>query len=560
MKPRLKSVSAEDVMNSLYYLHLDTPSDAFLIEDMQDRNAAEISIEPSKAPIARKLLHDGTLTDVTVEGPQKVDKGPQTETTLSRAPSGALRFQKVLKPSLPTRPTEEVINRKPPLPQRPPPPPPPEVKNVPVRRPLGPRPYLSQLEMKRKPLPGDENIPPRTDLQPRTLAIEFQARTPQVQVYRSNETLNKTKTSGQDSNSWSSIDEPPVQELFSITLIRRDPTSGAQWNVGKIINESVLDDEVLITEARSSSNKICSSVSVKLTTLGYGQFRAPLIPGKIGGKSTDGFEPKEILGSPDSFDRQVRMVWSKAWERKYKQHLRSSSDQSGAGKGRWMRNSSDISSGLPPRKSAEGGNLGSPRYGVQESGFLSPWNGHCEFSTDTSGRTLKCKHTVANPTITSSPAEPSTGISALVSELRFNLPSSAKSNDSSAPISSNQQPGRFAESKVNKNQNKSSQNTANGRVSSRYPIDYATMYPTADENTPPKPPPTSYAAIYPSDGEDDDDIDELLDLSLGREKAGGGNKGKRAKLGKLIVHDEGLKMLDLIVAANMGIWWTVWER
>lgn len=48
--------------------------------------------------------------------------------------------------------------------------------------------------------------------------------------------------------------------------------------------------------------------------------------------------------------------------------------------------------------------------------------------------------------------------------------------------------------------------------------------------------------------------------ALGREKAGGGKRGGRAKLGKLLVYDEGIKMLDLVVAANMGIWWTAWER
>lgn len=69
------------------------------------------------------------------------------------------------------------------------------------------------------------------------------------------------------------------------------------------------------------------------------------------------------------------------------------------------------------------------------------------------------------------------------------------------------------------------------------------------------------------EGEEDDAIDEApdgkgarLDLSLGQEKAGGGNRGKRAKLGKLIIHDEGLKMLDLVVAANLGVWWETWGR
>lgn len=46
-----------------------------------------------------------------------------------------------------------------------------------------------------------------------------------------------------------------------------------------------------------------------------------------------------------------------------------------------------------------------------------------------------------------------------------------------------------------------------------------------------------------------------MDLSLARENAGGGMRGKSAKLGKLIVEDEGIKMLDLVVAACMAVWW-----
>lgn len=53
---------------------------------------------------------------------------------------------------------------------------------------------------------------------------------------------------------------------------------------------------------------------------------------------------------------------------------------------------------------------------------------------------------------------------------------------------------------------------------------------------------------------------ERLDLSLAQENAGGGFAGRQAKLGKLIIYDEGLKMFDLLVAANMGIWWRAYER
>jgi hypothetical protein len=30
-------------------------------------------------------------------------------------------------------------------------------------------------------------------------------------------------------------------------------------------------------------------------------------------------------------------------------------------------------------------------------------------------------------------------------------------------------------------------------------------------------------------------------------------------MGKLIVYDAGLKMLDLVVAANVGLWWRLWD-
>jgi hypothetical protein len=53
---------------------------------------------------------------------------------------------------------------------------------------------------------------------------------------------------------------------------------------------------------------------------------------------------------------------------------------------------------------------------------------------------------------------------------------------------------------------------------------------------------------------------DRLDLSLAQEFAGGGFGGKQAKLGKIILEDEGLKMIDLLVAANLGLWWRAYEK
>ncbi|EFQ97444.1 hypothetical protein MGYG_00485 [Nannizzia gypsea CBS 118893] len=51
-----------------------------------------------------------------------------------------------------------------------------------------------------------------------------------------------------------------------------------------------------------------------------------------------------------------------------------------------------------------------------------------------------------------------------------------------------------------------------------------------------------------------------LDLSLARERAGGGLRGNSAKLGKIIIEDEGLKMLDLVVASCMGVFWKYYDN
>jgi hypothetical protein len=524
MKPRLKNVTAEDVLNSLYYFHVDTPSDVFLMGDMEASKTPEPLQEQSTAPIARKPLREGSATEVSTELPPLPERGRKTETTLSRAPSGALRFQTVTQPLLPRRPLPEVLNQKPPLPQHPSP----DSNNVPTRRPLGPRPYLSQPEMHRKLLPGIENTPTRSGAQQRApVPGPFIANT-YTEAYSSSETLTEIKTSG-----GSSIDKATTKEAFSITLIRRDPTSGAQWNVGKICDHSILKDRAFLTATSSNPHRPCSSISVHLTTLGYGQFRAPLASRNMGDGNPNVNKSKRAQDTQYSFDRQVRMVWSKSWERKYKQHRRASSDQTGAWKDARMRSSHELTSGQFGSEDADGGNINLARHTVHGSGFLSPWNGCCEFSTSASGRSLKCKHTLNNPTTTSSPNTPSSGITVEVSELRFNLPSSssvATTSTSTAP------PRRPASS-------------------------YTGTYPSNYNDNAPKPPATSYAALYPSDNDEEDgDPDDILDLSLGREKAGGGIRGKRAKLGKLIVHDEGLKMLDLVVAANMGVWWTVWER
>lgn len=179
-----------------------------------------------------------------------------------------------------------------------------------------------------------------------------------------------------------------------------------------------------------------------------------------------------------------------------------------------------------------------PNQGLKPQGymFVSPWDGRCEFRTGNGGRSLRCRHILPqhtsqwNPLIdgddegvkghrrnrSRSPKDKGHDIS----ELRFNLPSAeifgTKTTDPNRP------------------------HEARERTRDRI---YNSMTNKIED-----------------DVEDEEYESVAFDMSLGREKAGGGNRGKRAKMGKLIIWDQGLKMLDLVVAANVGVWWNIWER
>ena len=192
--------------------------------------------------------------------------------------------------------------------------------------------------------------------------------------------------------------------------------------------------------------------------------------------------------------------------------------------------------------------------------FNSPWSGRCKFSTSGSGRTLRCKHTLPG-SVSKDKSMGSGPSSELVSELRFNLPSLGLFHSHSPKNPKQQTTGtvHFQIPKLGHIRNKlSPEKILRPTLPLRPPpSSYASLYPSDDDDgerpsLPPRPYPSSY-------GTESSDEEERLDLSIGQEKAGGGNRGKRVKLGKLIVLDEGLKMLDLIVAANMAIWWSVWE-
>jgi len=143
----------------------------------------------------------------------------------------------------------------------------------------------------------------------------------------------------------------------------------------------------------------------------------------------------------------------------------------------------------------------------------------------------QCKHAIhSNPNVAGLPMAPK-----IVSELRVDLPPGHSRNLSDSASTSSTVKTKFKEAFNNQRLKRSSYQHHVGAH-------------------------TSTADISELDDQKGRRDTPELDLTLGRELAGGGISGKRAKLGKLIIENEGLEMMDLIVAANMSLWWRIYAR
>lgn len=315
---------------------------------------------------------------------------------------------------------------------------------------------------------------------------------------------------------------------FTLALIRRDPSTGNQWNVAHVSSiqpdgpQPDQDDSNPLfgsvpPVAQSPSNGN-APINVQIETLGYGKFRR--MPARRSFDAGPGADANQPMSDGVVLQRQVAMGYAKSWAFNWREKL---NQDGGRGHGRSgsvgsVDSVGEAQSPTEPQISMQ------PGPGLRPRGYIftSPWNGRCEFRTAPAGRSLRCYHILHDDQQSFNPLAnqgfgPPQSSSMLVSELRFNLPTAElfKSPEGREEVK-NQLQGHF---------NKLLKRDGRGDVS------------------------------Y-----DDDGMVSPFDLNLGKEKAGGGNRGKRAKLGKLIIHPDGLKMLDLVVATNMGLWWQAWER
>ncbi|KAK4498328.1 hypothetical protein PRZ48_010986 [Zasmidium cellare] len=465
IKPREKVVTAEDVQSSLYYVHINSR------DDYEEPPARPSSVNTD----ASKLM-------------------PIRENSTKRKPVLPARPVQPPSPPYPSYDSMPDTQQPPSFPPRP--------QQI-SRKPIAPKhgvkfqqsPDLPVLP--RRPLPSP---PEEDDLDSYSL-------------HQNNIRLLRRAEHSEENNPYlrhyeptpPPIDPADMPEPGTLTLIRRDPSSSEQWNVASIYDPPVHEVSSAALRKPTAAMRTKRSgapVYLDISNPSYEQFIDANRPdSRVSmGSATSGDSDPPPEGV---FRRRLYMPGSKYAEHNYGHSRKFGSvgsltptDETSIR--RTMRNSVDMST---TSSSQAMNDRRSKSYT-----FTSPWDGRCEFSTGTTGKSLKCRHYLPRGGITE------------VSELRFNLPTSSSRT---ATALSDKRSSYF--------------HRMHGR------------------------------ALSSTDGDDDMPTfvigeDGRLDLTLGQERAGGGFGGKQAKLGKLIIEPEGLKMLDLLVAANVGLWWRAYEK
>ena len=548
MKPQQKVVTAQDVQNSLYYMHLDRPEDSQFLDPVGDSSDISDDEDGFGKPanttgtggVRRKPLPSGPILGSGDYLEPLPEVSPYLQTS-SNGPTGS--------PQAEPRPfSQHNVAKHRRMDVRPP---------LPDRKLLGPRPITQRFLADDHPflhdVPKKQNIdlrrwseqptgtpprlPPRPSfgnrdsapmVPPRPLRASFEdasAANGGHSKFLHRKPILHSASYNLNEEIKEESDDQSIKNV-SLSLIRR--YNQEQWNVGKISSKST----------RTAINGFGASspdITIHIMTMGYLKFTDPI--GSLANQAVAETEKSNglrnshtpIMVSEKRLCFQRHLQLSGHAISRNQRHRPEPTDSTLAH--REARPSSELprlshqsSDSTDSRRSLTNGSPELMSGSRKAHTIRSPW-GICEFTTGVAGRSFKCKHSY-----TSSDARFGSGMhSAQVSELRFNLPSSKTlgSTGSKSVI-----PGTPREAK------RSSLFLPQRRRRSS----------------------SSFEAQNPHVIGYKVELEERLDLSLGQEHAGGGFGGKQAKLGKLIIEKEGLQMLDLIVAANMALWWRVYER
>lgn len=542
MKPQKKSVTAQDVKSSLYYMHVDRLEDYELLSSFDDSDHLS-GEEHGRGKPARPNGSSGVRRKPLPQSSPPPEVNPYLQTYSNGAEGSPQAERKSF--SQDKMAEHRRMDERPPLPDQ---------------KLLGPRPmnqrYLYVDNPPLQDVPKKQNIylrrwseqpagiPPKLPPRPSSGGKDSVPITPRplapslkdsfiASVGHSGFLHHKpvAPSASRDLNRKmkDGFNAEDLQDA-SLSLIRR--YNSEQWTVGKI---SSMGTKPTVSGFGESSH----GISIHIMTHGYLRFVDPINPfaqqahivtkGSTG--TRDSHPSITAAAEPLCFQRYLQ-VSGHAMGRDQR-HRPESTGSTSIYQG--TQPSFDL-----PRPSHQNPVSTAPTRSftndlpelkpASRKGYTlrSPWHGICEFTTGVAGRSVKCKHSYASSNPRSGPGMHS----AQVSELRFNLPSSKTLG---SPASKSVVPGTPREATRS-----SSFMHQHGRRSS-------SSIGAKDTHG------TGYFGPKV-------ELEERLDLSLGQEDAGGGFGGKQAKLGKLIIENEGLQMLDLIVAANMALWWRVYER
>lgn len=403
--------------------------------------------------------------------------------------------------------------------------------------------FLPTEVPKRKPVPGSATLAPVTDFGNRQniSAPNYGHNGRQSTQEHPHVSFESTRYSGEEPKA-PQLQRPLEQPGTTLTLIRRDPASNAQWNVAVINDPQDLDISSLSLAQSSPKKKQGSPLYIDITNPGYSKFlhtqeRPELMPrnSDLSARSqlSSTYAPSVSISnstyapsiapeqgsetSDNIFRRRIWMENPRSTGGGHKYSRSHDSTMAGA-RGNWEDPDPIANPSLPMEKQSN----------FRGYVFTSPWNGRCEFITGAAGTSLKCRHLIPG-------LQGSTPMSMTVSELRFNLPTTSSTTKS----------------------------TTKYLLRPPSPSGPAPSFSSSMDPTQAPEPRLKRSSLFHrprhARHKSNSSVSEM-DLSLGQEFAGGGFGGKQAKLGKLIIEDEGLKMLDLLVAANMALWWRAYEK
>jgi hypothetical protein len=215
------------------------------------------------------------------------------------------------------------------------------------------------------------------------------------------------------------LSENPRRASPSLTLIRRDPASGAQWNVARIQDPAVLDISSSPANDPKTKKKTGAPMYIEVFNPGYSKFLhsdntgKPPLPSRDTGLSARSFQAGQtqipaaqreiqLSTSQNIFRRRIWMEGSQHAGASFGHRKNSSYDNNtirpdsrGSYGGQIQPPSSDMRPPPPPSfLTHENQTYGSIEVSDRPTSFrgyvfTSPWNGRCEFVTGAGGGSLK---------------------------------------------------------------------------------------------------------------------------------------------------------------------------